>query len=118
MFDIFATWCPPCRAEATHLSALQKKYKGKLIVIGSTIESNLPNEKLLQFRKDHDANYVLVNSSVNHRLNDAIVSELKLGARYPIPTMVLYKDGKLISHYVGATEEEYIDSDIKRALNI
>ena len=25
MFDIFATWCPPCRAEAPHLSHLQKK---------------------------------------------------------------------------------------------
>ena len=23
----FATWCPPCRATASHLSALQQKYK-------------------------------------------------------------------------------------------
>jgi len=118
MFDIFATWCPPCRAEATHLSALAKKYKGKLVVIGSTIENNLNNEKLLEFRKAYNANYTLVNSSVNHKLNDAIVKELKLGERYPIPTMVLYKDGKYINHYVGATEEEFIDSDIKRALGI
>ena len=118
MFDIFATWCPPCRAEATHLSALVKKYKGKFIVIGITIEDNIKNEKLLAFAKEHNANYTLVNSSVNHKLSDAIVTELKLGERYPIPTMALYKDGKLINHYVGATEEEFIDSDIKRALGI
>lgn len=118
MFDIFATWCPPCRAEATHLSSLAKKYKDKFIVIGITIEDNIKNEKLLEFRKEYNANYPLVNSSVNHKLSDAIVKELKLGQRYPIPTMALYKDGKLINHYVGATEEEFIDSDIKRALGI
>jgi len=27
IFDIFATWCPPCRAAASHLSSLQEKYK-------------------------------------------------------------------------------------------
>ena len=118
MFDIFATWCPPCRAEATHLAALVKKYKGKFVVIGLTIEDNIQNEKLLKFRQEYNANYVLVNSSTNRKLSDAIVKELKLGERYPIPTMALYKDGKLINHYVGATEEEFIDSDIKRALGI
>jgi len=118
MFDIFATWCPPCRAEATHLATLVEKYKGKFIVIGITIEDNIPNEKLLEFRKKYNANYTLVNSSVNHKLSDEIVKELKLGERYPIPTMALYKNGKLINHYVGATEEEFIDSDIKRALGI
>ncbi len=118
MFDIFATWCPPCRAEATHLSTLVKKYKGKFIVIGLTIEDNIKNEKLIKFQEEYDAHYTLVNSDVNHKLSDAIVKELKLGERYPIPTMALYKDGKLINHYVGATEEEFIDSDIKRALGI
>jgi len=118
MFDIFATWCPPCRAEATHLSTLVKKHKGNFIVIGITIEDNIPNEKLLDFQKTYNANYTLVNSSENRRLSDAIVTELKLGKRYPIPTMALYKNGKLINHYVGATEEEFIDSDIKRALGI
>jgi len=118
IFDIFATWCPPCRATATHLSSLQKKYKEKLVIIGLTIEDNIQNQKLLDFREKYDANYVLVNSSENRRLSDAIVKELKLGERYPIPTMALYKDAKLINHFVGATEEEFIDSDIKRALGI
>ena len=30
IFDIFATWCPPCRAAAPHLSSLKEKYKDKL----------------------------------------------------------------------------------------
>ena len=116
IFDIFATWCPPCRKAATHLSSLQKKYKDDLIVIGITIEDSVDNAKLEDFRKTYGANYTLVNSDRNRPLADKIVNSLKLGDRYPIPVMALYKDGKYITHYIGSTEEEFIESDIKRAL--
>lgn len=49
IFDIFATWCPPCRAVAPHLSSLQEKYKEDIIVIGVTIEDNIQNSKLQEF---------------------------------------------------------------------
>ena len=116
IFDIFATWCPPCRATATHLTSLQKKYKDDLVIIGITIEDNIANEKLQEFAKENNAKYILVNSSTNRTLADAIVMELGLGERYPIPTMAMYKDGKLINHFVGMTQEEFIESDIKKAL--
>jgi len=116
IFDIFATWCPPCRASASHLSSLQEKYKDDLIIIGITIEDNIPNSKLQDFREKYTANYTLVNSDQNRRLSDEIVKELGLGERYPIPTMAMYKDGKLINHYVGVVQEEFIESDIKKAL--
>lgn len=116
IFDIFATWCPPCRGAAQHLSSLQEKYKDDLIIIGVTIEENIQNEKLVEFSKTYNANYILVNSDQNRRLNNAIVKELELGERYPIPTLAMYKNAKLINHYVGATEEEFIDSDIRNAL--
>jgi thiol-disulfide isomerase/thioredoxin len=116
IFDIFATWCPPCRASASHLTSLQEKYKDDLIIIGLSIEDNIPNTKLQDFAKENNAQYILVNSAQNRVLSDAIVKELGLGDRYPIPTMAMYKDSKLINHYVGMTEEEFIQSDIKQAL--
>lgn len=116
IFDIFATWCPPCRDTAPHLTSLQEKFKNDVIVIGLTIEDKLENSKLTEFATKNNAKYILVNSDQNRRLSDAIVNELKLGERYPIPLMVLYKDGKLINHFVGATEEEFIESEIKNAL--
>jgi len=118
IFDIFATWCPPCRAEATHLSSLQAKYKDKLVIIGLTIEDDISNEKLYEFRELYDAQYTLVNSKENRRLIDDIATNLKVGDRFPIPLMAMYLDGKLINHYVGAIEEEFIESDIKRALGL
>jgi len=116
IFDIFATWCPPCRATAPHLSALKKKYKDDLIVIGVTIEENLPNQKLQEFREKYGANYVLVNSTQNRRLVNAMATSLELGNNFPIPIMAIFKDGKLIQHYLGMVEEEFVESDIKRSL--
>jgi len=116
IFDIFATWCPPCRKAVSHLSSIQKKYKKDVIIIGLTIEDNIDNLKLKEFKKTYKANYILVNSDQNRLLSDKITNNLKLGNRYPIPVIAIYKDGKYINHYIGSIEEEFIDSDIKRAL--
>jgi len=118
IFDIFATWCPPCKAAASHLTSLQKKYKDNLVIIGITIEDDISNEKLQEFREMYDAQYTLVNSDQNRRLVDDIATNLKVGDRFPIPLMAMYLDGKLVNHYVGAIEEEFVESDIKRALGL
>jgi thiol-disulfide isomerase/thioredoxin len=52
LFDIFATWCPPCRAEVRHLGNLQKKYGDDLIVMGITIEDDVSNHDLETFKKN------------------------------------------------------------------
>ena len=118
LLDIFATWCPPCQAEATHLSSLQKKYKDSLLVIGVTVEDNIDNAKLEKFRAEHNANYTLVNSNENSRLIDAAALQLGVGSNFGIPLMALYKDGEFIKYYQGATEEEFIEQDIKEALGL
>ena len=66
----------------------------------------------------YDAQYTLVNSKENRRLVDDIATSLEVGDRFPIPLMAMYLDGKLVNHYVGAIEEEFIESDIKRALGL
>ncbi|MDA3945629.1 MAG: TlpA disulfide reductase family protein [Helicobacteraceae bacterium] len=116
MFDIFATWCPPCRAEAPNLSHLQKTYSNELLILGVTIEDEIKNSDLEAFKKKYGADYAIVNSKENERLYRAIASATKVGQRFPIPLMVMYKDGQYITHYVGQTPEEMIESDIKKAL--
>ena len=116
LLDIFATWCPPCQAEASHLSSLQKKYADSLVVIGVSVEENIQNSKLANFSSAHDATYTLVNSSENQRLINAVATKLQVGRNFGIPLMALYKNGVLINYYQGAVEEEFIESDIKKAL--
>jgi thiol-disulfide isomerase/thioredoxin len=116
IFDIFATWCPPCRAEAPHLANLQKKFPDALTILGVTIETDKSNADLEAFKNEYGADYTLINSKDNEKLSRAIASAIHVGQRFPIPLMVMYKDGKYVTHYVGAIPEEMIESDIKKAL--
>lgn len=116
IFDIFATWCPPCQAEATHLTSLQEKYKDDLLILGITIEEGITKEKLEAFKTEFNAQYPIVNSSENRRFVNDVASELQIGRNFGIPLMALYKDGKFINFYQGVVEEEFLESDIKRAL--
>ena len=118
ILDVFATWCPPCRAEVPHLSSLQKKYNDDIKIIGVTIEDNIPNTKLENFKKTNNAEFTLVNSPANRELINELATKLQLGNNFGIPLLVIYKDGKLVQFYQGAVEEEFIESDIKRALGI
>jgi thioredoxin-like negative regulator of GroEL len=97
---------------------ITKKYKDSLVVIGISVENGIQNSKLEDFRKEHNANYTLVNSNENGRLIDALAQKLKVGSNFGIPLMAMYKDGKLVNYYQGATEEEFIESDIKKALGL
>lgn len=117
LFDIFATWCPPCRAGAKNLSSLQAKYPDDLVVIGLSIEEEIEKQKLQDFAKEYEASYFISHSPQTKNLVYDVVKSLKVGPKYPIPLMALYKDGKLINYYSGATQEEFIESDIKNALD-
>lgn len=117
LFDIFATWCPPCQAEVPHLGNLQKKYGDDLMVVGITIEDDKSNAELDEFRKKHGGgDYIMTNKADNHPLSRAIASTIGVGQQFPIPLMVLYKNGKYLTHYTGATQEEIMDHDIATAL--
>lgn len=116
VFDIYATWCAPCRAESKVLANIQKKFKDNVRVIGLSIESDATKEKLAAYKKRYHADYTLVDARNDQPLIDAIALNLKIGQRFPIPLVAVYKDGKLVNYYAGATEEEFIESDIKQAL--
>lgn len=116
LFDIFATWCPPCRAEVRHLGNLQKKYGDDLVIMGLTIEDDVSNDELEKFKQKHGGEYLVSNKADNQALARAIASTIGVGQQFPIPLMVLYKNGQYVTHYSGATPEEMIDSDIAQAL--
>jgi thiol-disulfide isomerase/thioredoxin len=115
MLDFFATWCPPCRAEIPHLANLQKKYEGKLQIVGVLVDSVDPAE-LARFRSEHGINYFVSSAPDNMLLAATTADMLHQPKNFSIPMMVIFVNGKYFRHYVGMVPEEMIESDIKEAL--
>lgn len=67
--EFWATWCPPCLKAFPHLSALQKKYGDKVIIIGVSIDQANAKARAKEFAKDpaKDMNYRVIwdQKSVN-----------------------------------------------------
>ncbi len=116
IFDVFATWCPPCRASAPNLASLQKNYQDKVKVIGVLVEEEKTNAYVQRFVDTYGADYSISNAEDNKQLSRALGSATGIGQGFPIPLMVMYYKGKYINHYIGIVPEEMIESDIKRAL--
>jgi len=111
LLNFFATWCPPCKAEIPHLNNLSKKYKDDFVVIAILVEKDKENSEINNFIKNHDIQYPVTNSPANFNLAGAV------GGVSSIPAMFMFnKDGLVVKDYVGAVQEEILDSDIKKAL--
>ena len=111
LFNFFATWCPPCKAEIPHLNNLQDKFKGKLKIISVLMEDKTKDDieafiKLYKIKFDvtyGESNFFFAKS---------------MGGVIGIPYMVLYKpNGEYATHYVGLVPEEMLESDINKVIN-
>lgn len=116
IYDIYATWCRPCRTTAPHLSSLQTKFAGKIKIVGISIEEGESDAHFKQFAEELGINYTLVNSPDNRKLSSAIAGTLDVGAEFPIPLMVIYDKGRYVKHYTGIIPEEMLESDIRQLL--
>ena len=59
IFNFWATWCPPCRAEIPDLVKLQEQYKDQLMIIGVSSDEG-PTEAVSRFVADYKINYPIV----------------------------------------------------------
>ncbi|HHH37523.1 MAG TPA: TlpA family protein disulfide reductase, partial [Epsilonproteobacteria bacterium] len=112
MINLFATWCPPCRAEIPYLTQLQKKHKKELAIIGVLVNDEQNDTQLHTFLKKNKINYFIANAQGNDTLTKQIAKRLGLLENFPNPLSVLYKDGKLYRYYEGAMPIEMMENEI------
>lgn len=55
--NFFATWCPPCRAEIPMLVEMADKYKGKVDIIGVTVDNDSTMPKVMPYIAQMKINY-------------------------------------------------------------
>lgn len=107
MFDFFATWCPPCNAEAPEVEAAYEQYAPNgLQVVGVDVQETAAKAKLFVTR--HGLTY------------PAVVDSGTLSDEYQINGMpvsvFIDKTGVVRKIEVGQLSKEQLDADIKSVM--
>lgn len=122
VLDVWATTCPPCKAEIPHLEKLHKKYKSKGVVfVGVSVDSNISDVKT--FVKNNKVTYKIAYDRGAAKTAKAF----KFPERWSIPQLyVINKSGEIIAVHSGFPPDSYpkeqkkmlkeIEDDIKAAI--
>jgi thiol-disulfide isomerase/thioredoxin len=98
VFDFWATWCPPCRAEIPDYIAMQNKYgKDGLVIVGASLDQAGP-EVVKAFAGKTGVNYTMLMA------DESVVGAF--GGVNAIPTTFLIdRDGQVRYRKEGLEED-------------
>ncbi|MGI6296298.1 MAG: TlpA family protein disulfide reductase [Armatimonadota bacterium] len=112
LLDIWATWCPPCRAEIPHLIKLQTKYKDKpVVIVGVAVDERKTDVE--SFAKKNKINYVVCPDERGKAIGD------KYSVRGIPATYIIDKKGVIRyvhSGFGGADDAAKMDKEIASLL--
>lgn len=69
--NLWATWCPPCRAEFPYLQEAWERYQDRVSVIALSVEPGDTDEKLISFAEENGLTF-LIGSDTEIGLNEAM----------------------------------------------
>ncbi|MDR0878297.1 MAG: TlpA family protein disulfide reductase [Treponema sp.] len=94
IFNIWATWCPPCRAEMPSMEALYQKYKNQGLEI-LAVDSGEAEQDVARFIRQNGFTF-----PVGLDINDKITEPYQTG--YVPTSYIIDRKGKIISIVVGS----------------
>jgi len=96
IFNIWATWCPPCRKEMPDLLRLSQLLpKKRFMVVALSVDKNLEDVKT--FVHEHGLTFPVFWDQ-----GGAVIAAPKLGVfKYP-ETLVMNREGRVVTKVIGA----------------
>ncbi len=100
--NIWATWCPPCRAEIPGFVKAYAEYKDKgLEIIGISVDQG-GRDKVIDFAKAFQINYPVV------MYTNQIIRDYEPGRAIPV-TIVIDKEGMIRHKHIGYMDKETLE---------
>lgn len=130
VFDIFGTFCEPCKKEAPALMNLQKNYSENIILVGLSYFEDVNAEYIkTKFAIPYNAHYFIApNSPKNKILVDTITHDIDYKTIISLPFKVIIKNGSYqtlsdvwegrdnVKFYIGEIATSIILSDINKII--
>lgn len=130
MFDIFGTFCPPCKEEAPKLMQLQLKNKDDMLLVGLIMFEKVTDKYIVEnFASLYNAYYFISNSTQNARILSTIVKDIDYQKIIQLPFKVVLKNGNYqslsdvwgssdgVKYYIGAVNMQIIQADLDEIKN-
>ena len=109
ILNFWATWCFPCREEIPNFQDLYAQYKSKgLEIIGISLDEG-GSDVLKTFVKDYRISYPIL-------IGNEEVTNVYGGIRGIPTTFVINRKGDIIKKYIGYTDKETFEQDVKPLL--
>jgi thiol-disulfide isomerase/thioredoxin len=110
LLNFWATWCGPCRMEVPDLVELQKKYDGRLQIIGLVVDDD-DEEAVRSFAKRYGINYPVAMATDEMRF--------QFGGIPALPTsFVIDAQGRTVQKHIGLRDPVLYELEIRALLGL
>jgi cytochrome c biogenesis protein CcmG, thiol:disulfide interchange protein DsbE len=110
LLDFWATWCPPCRAEAPIVDRISRRWSDRGVVVVGVDTDTADQGDPREFALAHGLTYPIVRD-----LSGAASRSYQIES---IPTLVVVsRSGKVVAVRTGITDDTEIERLLERALD-
>jgi cytochrome c biogenesis protein CcmG/thiol:disulfide interchange protein DsbE len=110
LLNFWATWCGPCRMEVPDLVELQKKYQGRLQVIGLVVDDE-DEDAIRKFAKRYSINYPVAMATDEMRA--------EFGGVPALPTsFIIDAQGRVVQKHIGLRDPELYELEVRALLGL
>lgn len=116
LVDFWATWCEPCREELPMLAELERKWRGRGVVL-ITVSADEPEQERDAYELLRKSGIAMPAYLKQVRDNDAFIRFVDAKWSGALPALFLYdREGNKAASLVGETTREEIEAAVSKLL--